>query len=789
MFKQIKLAAFGGALLIGLLGSAVKLQAAALEGEGSGAEAFAQLGELLPTPGDVRTAQGAPGPRYWQQRADYQISVTLDDQRQRLQGSVTIDYHNRSPYALNYLWLQLDQNRYRPDSDDVLTARAPDFEEFPYRDMASLLARDQFAGGAEILRVAGADGEDLTHTIVKTMLRIDLATPLATGERFRFSVDWAHNITDAIAIRTRGGYEYFPEDGNYIYEIAQWYPRMAAFTDIEGWQNKQFLGRGEFTLELGDYEVAITVPADHIVAATGELQNAADVLSAEQQQRLRDAASAAQPVFIVSPEEARANQQQGADEQRTWQFKAENVRDFAFASSRKFIWDAWGQDVGGRQVMAMSFYPNEAEPLWSRYSTQAIVHTIDVYSRYTFDYPYPVAISVNGPIGGMEYPMISFNKPRPYGDGTYWDLRQDPKDHTWERSKYGLISVIIHEVGHNYFPMIVNSDERQWTWMDEGLNTFLQFIAEQAWEEDYPSRRGEPKDIVEYMISEHKVPIMTNSESLLQFGSNAYGKPATALNILRESILGRELFDFAFREYARRWRFKRPSPADFFRTMEDASGIDLDWFWRGWFYGTGHVDVAIESVTLYQLDSLNPEIEKPKLAAEDAEQAETLSQQRNRGGPFRVERYPELRDFYNDFDEFSVTPYDYAQYQKTLQALEDRERVLLASDRWFYLIHLRNIGGLVTPLPLQITYTDGSVEMLRVPAEIWRYNAQQVGKLLLTNREIQSIAFDPYLETADADTSNNHFPREVVKSRFQLFKQEEKPNPMLQQRYQPDEDG
>lgn len=754
-------------------------QAAAGEGEGSGADAFAQLGELLPTPTSVRTAQGAPGPEYWQQQADYDIEVTLDDENQRISGHARIVYHNHSPYELNYLWLQLDQNRYRPDSDDVLTTRAPDFEEFPYRTMANLLARQEFDGGYQISKVEDEHGKALPHTIVKTMMRVDLEQSLAAGASFVMNIAWSHNIVDAITIRSRGGYEYFAQDDNYIYEIAQWYPRMAAFTDIEGWQNKQFLGRGEFTLELGNYKVGITVPADHVVAATGELQNPGNVLSDVQRQRLAQARDAKAPVFIVTPEEAKKNQQDDTSSMRRWEFKADNVRDFAFASSRKFIWDAWGRDVGGREVMAMSFYPIEAEPLWSQYSTQAIVHTIDVYSRYTFDYPYPVAISVNGPIGGMEYPMISFNKPRPYEDGTYWDIRQDTKDHTWERSKYGLISVIIHEVGHNYFPMIVNSDERQWTWMDEGLNTFLQFIAEQSWEEDYPSRRGEPKDIVEYMISESKVPIMTNSESLLQFGSNAYGKPATALNILRESILGRELFDYAFREYARRWRFKRPSPADFFRTMEDASGIDLDWFWRGWFYGAAHTDIAIEQVTLYQLQTGDPDVDKESLRQDDGEQPRTLSQQRYQGGPYRVDEYLELKDFYNDFDEFAVTPYDYAKYQEFIQSLDDRERVLLSADRFFYEVKFRNIGGLVMPLPLHITYADDSEELIRIPAEIWRYNSQKVAKLLITEKEIQRIVFDPYLETADADPGNNHYPREVVKSRFKLFKQEEEPNHML----------
>ncbi len=771
-----------------LLLAAISTPALAGSGEGTGADAFAQLGHLLPTPGETRTASGAPGPEYWQQRADYTIRVELDDERQRLRGWEEITYRNLSPHPLGYLWIQLDQNRFRPDSDDVLAAPAPDFEEFPYRTLANLLERQRFAGGCEVKSVTDGEDRELAHHIVKTMMRVDLPRPLAAGESFVLRIAWEHNILDAVKIRARGGYEYFAEDGNYIYEIAQWFPRLAAYTDYQGWQNKQFLGRGEFTLELGDYRVEITVPDDHVVAATGVLQNSEEVLSAAQRRRLEEAASATGPVFIVTPEEARGNQASAPTGRKTWIFAADNVRDFAFASSRKFIWDAMGHRAGQHEVLAMSFYPNEAEPLWSRYSTHAIVHTMEVYSRYTFEYPYPVSISVNGPIGGMEYPMITFNKPRPYGeDKTYWDQRQNEGDHTWERSKYGLISVVIHEVGHNYFPMTVNSDERQWTWMDEGFNTFLQFLAEQEWEAGYPSRRGEPKDIVPYMISDHKVPIMTNSESLLQFGNNAYAKPATALNILRESILGRELFDHAFREYARRWKFKRPTPADFFRTMEDASGIDLDWFWRGWFYGTDHVDLAIDNVTLYRLDSRDPEVEKPRLRAEDAAEPETLTELRNQGTERRAERFPELKDFYNSYDEFDVTPYDYAQYQEFLEDLEDRERVLLATDKLFYVVRFVSLGGLPMPLPLELTYADGSIEEVTIPAEIWRTNAERVDKLFITEQEIVEIALDPHLALADADRGNNRFPRQPVKSRFQLFKKKEEPNPM--RRGEKDGDG
>jgi hypothetical protein len=610
------------------------------------------------------------------------------------------------------------------------------------------------------------------------MMRVDLPKPLASGESTTFRVEWSYNIPDADIFRSRGGYEYFEEDGNYIYEIAQWFPRMASYTDVNGWHHKQFLGRGEFTLELGDYTVRITAPEDHVLGATGVLQNPEEVLSDKQRRRLEEAKTAEKPVFIVKPQEAKRSEGMQAKGKKTWIFHALNVRDFAFASSRKFIWDAQGHGKGDRHVMAMSLYPNEAEPLWSRYSTHSIIHTLDVYSRYTFEYPYPVAYSVNGPIGGMEYPMICFNGPRPEPDQTYYGSGEESS--VWKRSKYGLISVIIHEVGHNYFPMIVNSDERQWTWMDEGLNSFLQFLAEQEWEDDYPSRRGEAQNIIEYMTSEDVVPIMTNSESLLQFGNNAYGKPATALNILRETILGRELFDFAFKEYARRWMFKRPMPADFFRTMEDASGVDLDWFWRGWFYTTDNVDISLKNLHLYTLDTRDPEIDKPQMMAERDKEPITFTEERSQALPKRVDQYPELKDFYNTWDELEVTEDDRRKFRELLETLDKNEAGLLKTERYFYVLELENLGGLVMPVILAIEYEDGEVENLRIPAEIWRKFPKTVSKLFITQREIRSIELDPRLETADVDRSNNHYPRKPVKSRFQLFKEEKEKNPMQQ---------
>jgi hypothetical protein len=737
---------------------------------------FRQLEEILPTPNEQRAASGAPGRSYWQQRADYNISVELDDANQRITGSETITYYNQSPDTLNYLWVQLDQNIWKQDSDSRLTQTAPNLERVPLFQIENLLAQRGFDGGYRITAVRDAKSAPLRYTINKTMMRVDLPQPLAPGAQVSFSVDWNYNINDQRKIGGRTGYEFFPKDGNYLYEIAQWFPRMAAYNDISGWQHKQFLGSGEFTLEFGNYRVRITAPDDHIVASTGVLQNPNEVLTPAQRARLEQARTAKTPVLIVTPAEALANESHKPTGKKTWIYHADNVRDFAFASSRKFIWDAQGHNVEGNRVMAMSYYPKEGNPLWERYSTHSIIHTLNVYSRYSFNYPYPIAISVNGPVGGMEYPMICFNGPRPQEDGTYF-----------AGTKYGLISVVIHEVGHNYFPMVVNSDERQWTWMDEGLNSFLQYLAEQEWEENYPSWRGEPQNIREYMASQNQVPIMTNSESVLQFGNNAYGKPATALNVLRETVLGRELFDFAFKQYSQRWKFKRPMPADFFRTMEDASGTDLDWFWRGWFYTTDHVDISIERVRLFTPLTLNPELDKAARMKERSEQPQTLSQERNKALPKRVDEFPSLRDFYNTYDELVVTERDREQYQRFIQSLSPRERELLQTGLNFYVVDLKNIGGLVSPVIFDIEYTDGTHEMMRIPAEIWRYNNTEVSKLITTNKEIRSISLDPRLETADVDMANNSFPRRPVKSRFQLFKEQQAPpNPMqLLERKQP----
>lgn len=722
---------------------------------------FKQLSDdELPTPNEYRTASGAPGNKYWQNRADYVIDVELDDANQRIIGKETITYRNNSPDTLTYLWVQVDQNIFAKDSDQVTTRTAPSFDQqIPIGQIDQLVNRD-FDGRVNITSVRDAKGNALRNVLNKTMLRIDLPTPLAPGGTYVFSIDWNFPINNQRIYGGRTGYEFFPRDGNYLYEMAHWFPRMAAYYDVYGWQHKQFLGSGEFTLEFGDYTVRITTPNDHVVSATGVLQNPQQVLKPEWISRLKQAETAKEPLKIITNEEAKANEASKPTGKKTWIFKGDNVRDFAFASSRKFIWDAQLHNVEGNRVWAMSFYPNEGNPLWEKYSTHAIIHTLNVYSRYSFTYPYPVAQSVNGPVGGMEYPMICFNGPRPRPDGTYS-----------AQTKYGLISVIIHEVGHNYFPMIVNSDERQWTWMDEGLNTFLQFLAEQEWEKNYPSNRGEPQRIAEYMASENQVPIMTQSDSVLQFGNNAYGKPATALNILRETVMGRDLFDFAFKTYSQRWKFKRPTPADFFRSMEDASGTDLDWFFRGWFYTTDHVDISIENVRLYQMNTQNPDTEKGILRKQEADRPDTLSKQRNEALPKRIDQYPSLRDLYNDFDQFEVTEKDRQSYQAFAATLSDSEKQLLNSNYHFYVVDLKNVGGLVMPLIFKVEYMDGTSEEIRVPVEIWRYNNFDVSKMIVTRKEAKAIILDPNLETSDTDLSNNFFPRRALPTRFQIFKQ------------------
>ncbi len=703
---------------------------------------FEQLGTSLPTPNTYRTASGAPGKDYWQQRADYKIELTLDDVKQQIEGTEAITYFNQSPDPLDYLWLQLDQNFRAQDSETPLVT------EYFMKDSVSakelFTIQNNFDGGFRIDKVLDEAGQPLAYFINKTMMRINLEQPLLPGAQMTFQVDWHYKINDRMSLGGRSGYEYFPKDDNYSYTIAQFYPRMAVYDDVEGWQNKQFLGRGEFALSFGNFEVAMTVPEDFIVGATGTLQNPKDVLTSKEQLRFEKAKQSFEdPVIIVTQEEAIQKEAHKKRGKATWTFKADSVRDFAFAASRKYIWDAMAVDLNGKKSLAMSYYPKEGNPLWESHSTRAVRQTLITYSRHTIDYPYPVAISVHAASVGMEYPMICFNFGRPEADGTYTD-----------ETKWRMISVIIHEVGHNFFPMIINSDERQWTWMDEGLDSFVQSIATKEYDANFPVGRGAPEQIIPYMSGEQGLlrPIMTNSEQILQFGNNAYAKPATALSILRETVMGPELFDYAFKKYAERWAFKSPAPADFFRTMEDASAIDLDWFWRGWFYTTDYVDIGVEEVKHYRMQTEEEGLEKRQISGEDKK----LNTEQKR-----------FTEEVNTFVFKNTEAKEYREFKNKFNEIEIKEGF---ADQNFYEVKLANKGGLVMPVIIEWSYADGSTEREKLPAEIWRKNEKEVTKVFVKPKEVVGIVIDPNKETADADTGNNQYPNVVQESRFDKFK-------------------
>lgn len=735
---------------------------------------FEQLGTIISDPNMYRSASGAPGPNYWQQKADYVINVELDDQNQKITGSETVTYTNNSPDPLAYLWLQLDENEHATNAENKSFDGSKIATRFPESQLRAMTEKPAKEYGVNIMKVTDAAGKALPYTINYTMMRIDLPTPLKPGAKFIFKIEWNYHISDRMKEGGRGGYEYFAIDDNYLYTITQWFPRMAVYSDFQGWQHKQFTGRGEFALAFGDYKVNITVPSDHVVGATGVCLNYDKVLSADQLKRWKAAQNETkEPVEVVSKEEMENAIRSKATSKKTWTYEAKNVRDFAFVSSRRLVWDAMKTEgVEGNTPMAMSYYGPEAYGLYRKYSTKVVAHTLRTYSKFSIPYPYPVAISVEA-ANGMEYPMICFNYGRTEADGTYS-----------EATKYGMIGVIIHEVGHNFFPMIVNSDERQWTWMDEGLNTFLQYLTEQEWEPDYPSRRGPAYMITDYMkLPEDQLePIMTNSENIIQFGPNAYAKPATGLNILRETIMGRELFDFAFKQYSQRWAFKHPTPADFFRTMEDASAVDLDWFWRGWFYDIEPVDISIENVRHLMRDDKDPErIAGEKSVAFDKNISDNITRTRNlaSGTRYAVEADTSLLDFYNKWDRFAVSEKDKAEFARS----KGNE-----APYHFYEITFKNLGGLVMPLIIEWEYTDGTKEVERISAYIWRKNENEVTKAFAKAKEVKAIRLDPYRETADIDEDNNLWPRDTGKmSRFEVFRMSGAPrgastggNPMQQ---------
>jgi hypothetical protein len=710
---------------------------------------FEQLGAELPTPNSYRAASGAPGPNYWQQRADYEIAVDLNDDTQIITGNETITYFNNSPETLRYLWLQLDQNNVGKDNmaDKTRNTRIRDSVAATYFPVTQAVL--PYDGGFRIQSVKDAgSGKALTYIINNTMMRVDLPTPLKTGEKYAFTVAWNYHEKDRMNYDERGGYEYFPEDKNYIYHVAQWFPRMCVFDDYEGWQNKQFLGDGEFALVFGNYKVKITVPSDHIVGATGWLQNPKDVLTADQIQRFEKArVTFDNPVFIVTEAEAKKKESERSGKKSTWIFHADNVRDFAFASSRKFIWDAMAVKNGSKTPLAQSLYPKEGNPTWSQVSTRAIKDALDVYTSRTFEYPYPTAYSVNWVGGGMEYPMISFNAGRPNKDGKM----------SIPKLTY-LVSVIVHEVGHNYFPMIVNSDERQWTWMDEGLNSFLE---KETIRERYPDMDfsdNTPAGVVPFMKGDKSMmrPIMAMSDNQGRyFGGNGYSKPAAALTVLRETVMGPELFDQALKEYANRWAFKHPGPGDFFRTMEDVSAVDLDWFWRGWFYGTDHVDVSVEEVKWMRVKTTTTDPEKKNVKVKTGD----LSSAGSAAG-----------DFSNGPETFTMLNTDVADYGDFRSRVDDQAIRQKLEGKNIYQIKFKNVGGLVTPLVIEWTFKDGSKEVERIPAEIWRANENEVTKVFVKEKEVVNIVLDPNAELADVEIRNNVFPKQATDSKFDKFK-------------------
>lgn len=729
---------------------------------------FRQLYQELPTPNEYRTASGAPGPQYWQQGADYEMSIELNEKTQRLSGKETITYLNNSPEKLSYLWLQLDQNIRAKDSmtEKTSTGHISDTMNFRYLEREHL----DFDGGFKIEFVKDQNGNDLHYKVVNTMMRVDLPVTLKPHSQYSFKIKWWYNINDSSKLGGRSGFDYYEKDGNYVFTIAQFFPRMAVYNETEGWQHKQFLGGGEFALPFGNYKVRITVPSDHIIGATGVLQNPAEVLTAHQQAQLNDAPNATdETVLIVSEDEAVEKEKKRADTKKTWFFKAEKVRDFAFASSRKFIWDAMAVKFGERTALAMSFYSKEGNPLWGKYSTKAVAHALKVYSKFAFDFPYPKAISVlSGRGGGMEYPMVSFNGGKPETDGTYS-----------ERLKYSLIGVIIHEVGHNFFPMIVNSDERQWAWMDEGMNTFMEYLSEQEWSREFAVREGPAYTITDYMKGDKKYlsPIMTAPDFDLHVGSNAYAKTAAGLNILRETIMGRELFDFAFKEYAKRWMFKHPVPADFFRTMEDASGLDLDWFWRGWFFGTDHVDLGVENVKWYRVNTAEPELSKSvEYEKDNLSRKRFISNIRNKKEIEKtvLEKDKSLADFYDKYDLLKVRDDEKKEYKEYLESLSAEQKELLKAGYNYYEVAFSNIGGMVMPVIVKFEYSDGSEEVKRIPAEIWRRYNDHVTKVFVTEKEVRHITLDPFLETADVDTKNNTW---TIQGKPDYFKVEKRKSP------------
>ena len=641
-----------------------------------------------PAPNETRAANGKPGPKYWQQRVDYVIRVGLDTTTHAVTGSERVTYRNNSPDALGYVWFQLDQNIDNPDVSPAMIG-APALQKNITPAAAAFINATLDTRGYTISRVqlVSKTGQktDAAYVMQGTQMKVPLASPIPSGGSQDIEIDWSYVMPESFASRNGRGAREKLADG-WAYLAAQWFPRAAVYDDVVGWQNDQFFGQGEFYLNFGNYDVSITVPHNHIVQSTGVLQNPVDVLTTTQRERLARAMTSENQVYIITKDEANTPATRPAGSgPMTWRFKAENVRDFAWASSAGFIWDAAGfrYTPTSKPIEMHSLYPREALGVWDSLSTRAIAQTMRTYGRLSFEYPYPKASNIHGIVGGMEYPMIAFCGARP---------PQNADAATLKRVGYGLVSVTIHEVGHNWFPMIVASDERKWTWMDEGLNSYLEGMASMEFDATWPRARLPliAANIVPYMRNTDQVPLMTESDLIHRgFGPNGYTKPASGLYILREQVLGPQLFDAAFREYSQAWMFKHPQPADFFRSMMQASGDNLNWFWRGWFYTTHANDQGVGTVETQSADSMG----------------------------------------------------------------------MSARGRYYNRITLENKGGLVMPVVMEFTFTDGSKERVRLPVSIWRTNEKAFRYGRFSQKELQSIELDPDNALADINRDNNKWAR------------------------------
>jgi len=529
----------------------------------------------LPAATEARSAIGAPGPRYWQQRADYTIRATLDTAAKRLTGSEVIRYTNRSPDTLRYVWMQLDQNLFRPGSvGSLLFASESRFGGagfqggFEIQSIAQAATAPVTRVKAKGARMATGKPAPLQFRVDDTMMYVELATPLAPGATTLLDLSYGFNIPEHGADR-------MGRDGS-LYELAQWYPRMAVYDDVHGWNTDQYLGQGEFYLEYGDIDYEVTLPAGYIVAGSGTLRNPAEVLTAIQRSRLAAAITSDSTVAIVTADELSSGAARPRrDGMLTWRFRAQSVRDVAWAASPDYLWDASGWDG----TLVQAFYRPSAAETW-RDAAKMSRFSILEYSTRWFRYPYPQISAVEGPVSGMEYPMVAMEAKSNDGPALY--------------------NVITHEIGHMWYPMIVGSDERRYAWMDEGFNTFINtFSEEEYWtRDDAPVRRNESSFVTSLDQSPGAQPIMTPANRYLNnniLGSLAYVKPSLMLLALRNKVLGPEVFDSSFREYTRRWAFKHPQPADFIRTIEQVSGRDLSWFWRSFFFTTASLDQSVES--------------------------------------------------------------------------------------------------------------------------------------------------------------------------------------------------